>query len=379
MPPLPSKAPASDLVDVDVQFEDLVERAIEYVLGQNLRRRRCCVRSCACAISRLLSRGVCVCVCGGVLARSYVKTAGCKDSSGDDITKEHLRTVYRLFRDVLDIPNDPEELAVLQRRFADHGTVEMLYVGHHVGCGRGFGGTTHPMNPSRLSRSYTQMCEAPRDQGVYLDLLETAIKCLQGGNLHVQTQFLDLLRVSHKALTVMMRQLRAASASLREAATQASAGASGSIALLLGVQVSLDAATQRTDAAGDSIAKAVAGGGSYAATAARRAGDAIPMTTVTKVILRFLQVLCEGHNLEMQNFLRTQGGKAGATNLVAEAVSVLRDIQPHLVAPSSAQVDAVELAIQVRSRPCVAMPRGGRRPVLTPVRLLCVFCRRWIR
>ena len=61
-PPLPSKAPASDFVDVDVQFEDLVERAIEYVLGQNLRRRRCCVRSCACAISRLLSRGVCVCV-----------------------------------------------------------------------------------------------------------------------------------------------------------------------------------------------------------------------------------------------------------------------------------------------------------------------------
>ena len=205
------------------------------------------------------------------------------------------------------------------------------------------------------------MCEAPRDQGVYLDLLETAIKCLQGGNLHVQTQFLDLLRVSHKALTVMMRQLRAASASLREAATQASAGASGSIALLLGVQVSLDVASQRTDAAGDSIAKAVAGGGSYAATAARRAGDAIPMTTVTKVILRFLQVLCEGHNLEMQNFLRTQGGKAGATNLVAEAVSVLRDIQPHLVAPSSAQVDAVELAIQVRSRPCVATPRGEDR------------------
>ena len=170
MPPLPSKAPASDFVDVDVQFEDLVERAIEYVLGQNLRRRRCCVRSCACAISRLLSRGVCVCVCGGVLARSYVKTAGCKDSSGDDITKEHLRTVYRLFRDVLDIPNDPEELAVLQRRFADHGTVEMLYVGHHAGCGRGFGVTTNPTPPAAtlkcvrrpVIKACTSTCWRPR-------------------------------------------------------------------------------------------------------------------------------------------------------------------------------------------------------------------------
>ena len=42
------------------------------------------------------------------------------------------------------------------------------------------------------------MCQVPKDREVYIDLLQTAIQCLEGGNLYVQNEFLALFRVRYR-------------------------------------------------------------------------------------------------------------------------------------------------------------------------------------
>ena len=45
------------------------------------------------------------------------------------------------------------------------------------------------------------------------------------------------------------------------------------------------------------------------------------------ITLRFLQLTCEGHNLEFQEFLRDQHSNPVCYNLVADAVGLLMSLQ----------------------------------------------------
>ena len=47
----------------------------------------------------------------------------------------------------------------------------------------------------------------------------------------------------------------------------------------------------------------------------------------TKSLFRFLQLLCEGHNTEFQNYLRTQAGNTTTVNIVISTVDYLLRLQ----------------------------------------------------
>ena len=47
----------------------------------------------------------------------------------------------------------------------------------------------------------------------------------------------------------------------------------------------------------------------------------------TKSLFRFLQLLCEGHNADFQNYLRTQAGNTTTVNIVITTVDYLLRLQ----------------------------------------------------
>lgn len=47
----------------------------------------------------------------------------------------------------------------------------------------------------------------------------------------------------------------------------------------------------------------------------------------TKSLFRFLQLLCEGHNEDFQNYLRTQAGNTTTVNIVISTVDYLLRLQ----------------------------------------------------
>ena len=53
----------------------------------------------------------------------------------------------------------------------------------------------------------------------------------------------------------------------------------------------------------------------------------LPDHLFTKSLFRFLQLLCEGHNTEFQNYLRTQAGNTTTVNIVISTVDYLLRLQ----------------------------------------------------
>lgn len=51
----------------------------------------------------------------------------------------------------------------------------------------------------------------------------------------------------------------------------------------------------------------------------------------TCALFRFLQLLCEGHNLDFQNYLRTQAGNTTTVNLVISTVDYLLRLQESIM------------------------------------------------
>ena len=47
----------------------------------------------------------------------------------------------------------------------------------------------------------------------------------------------------------------------------------------------------------------------------------------TQNLFRFLQLLCEGHNMDMQNYLRSQPDKPSSVNLIVNSVDYLLSLQ----------------------------------------------------
>jgi len=53
----------------------------------------------------------------------------------------------------------------------------------------------------------------------------------------------------------------------------------------------------------------------------------LPDHTLTIGLFRFLQLLCEGHNLSFQNYLRTQAGNTTTINIIVCTVDYLLRLQ----------------------------------------------------
>ena len=53
----------------------------------------------------------------------------------------------------------------------------------------------------------------------------------------------------------------------------------------------------------------------------------LPEHTFTISLFRFLQLLCEGHNLSFQNYLRTQAGNTTTVNIIVCTVDYLLRLQ----------------------------------------------------
>ena len=53
----------------------------------------------------------------------------------------------------------------------------------------------------------------------------------------------------------------------------------------------------------------------------------LPDHMFTKSLFRFLQLLCEGHNADFQNYLRTQAGNTTTVNIVISTVDYLLRLQ----------------------------------------------------
>jgi hypothetical protein len=51
----------------------------------------------------------------------------------------------------------------------------------------------------------------------------------------------------------------------------------------------------------------------------------------TCALFRFIQLLCEGHNLEFQNYLRTQAGNTTTVNVVIATVDYLLRLQESIM------------------------------------------------
>jgi hypothetical protein len=51
----------------------------------------------------------------------------------------------------------------------------------------------------------------------------------------------------------------------------------------------------------------------------------------TCALFRFIQLLCEGHNVEFQNYLRTQAGNTTTVNLVIATVDYLLRLQESIM------------------------------------------------
>ena len=47
-----------------------------------------------------------------------------------------------------------------------------------------------------------------------------------------------------------------------------------------------------------------------------------------KGVLRFIQLLCEGHHLQLQNYLREQPGATASVNIVTEVMRFLKEVCP---------------------------------------------------
>ena len=50
-----------------------------------------------------------------------------------------------------------------------------------------------------------------------------------------------------------------------------------------------------------------------------------PSLSVFRGVLRFVQLLCEGHHLQMQNYLREQPGSTSPCNVVIEVMGFLKE------------------------------------------------------
>uniref|UniRef100_A0AAQ4QRC1 Inositol 1,4,5-trisphosphate receptor n=1 Tax=Gasterosteus aculeatus aculeatus TaxID=481459 RepID=A0AAQ4QRC1_GASAC len=148
-----------------------------------------------------------------------------------------------------------------------------------------------------------------KNDRVFEESILLGIALLQGGNTQIQNSFYNQLRKEKKSerfFKVFYDRMRSAQQEIR--ATASSVTSKAFCAYRKELDPDLDGLGQSSELVG-----------------AEDALEETPMShaiTIMKPILRFLQLLCENHNTDLQNFLRNQSNKTNY-NLVCETLQFL--------------------------------------------------------
>ncbi|XP_029911176.1 inositol 1,4,5-trisphosphate-gated calcium channel ITPR3 isoform X2 [Myripristis murdjan] len=183
------------------------------------------------------------------------------------------------------------------------------------------------------TRLFTDLVMSTKNDKIFQESIQLAICLLEGGNTEIQNSFYKLMmgdNKSEKFFKVLHERMKEAQMDIK-ATVSVNVGEmthkanekeldGGSSALVLPGSGSHPLLVQ-----GQSIAP-VPGASSLPAQPAEEQREVEtemgPAVTIMKPILRFLQLLCENHNQDLQNFLRCQNNKTNY-NLVCETLQFL--------------------------------------------------------
>lgn len=180
---------------------------------------------------------------------------------------------------------------------------------------------------------YEQLCLGRKHEESNTMLLRTAISLLDGGNKTVQDEFRGLLRVQPAVLGEIVDRFRLAVSELHGLAEKhRETGDAREHRRSLVAHPSDD----------DASAHAGADGGT----------DLLKQTALLDR-LRFVQLLCEGHNRQMQNFLRDGGGVRRPMNVVAATMDLLVELHDK-ISPSTMELGlrVLDTLIEFVQGPC---------------------------
>uniref|UniRef100_A0A4W6FQP1 Inositol 1,4,5-trisphosphate receptor n=1 Tax=Lates calcarifer TaxID=8187 RepID=A0A4W6FQP1_LATCA len=176
------------------------------------------------------------------------------------------------------------------------------------------------------TKLFTDLVMSTKNDKIFQESIQLAICLLEGGNTEIQNSFYKLMmgdNKSEKFFKVLHDRMKEAQTDIK-ATVSVNTGTflskGGSATLVLPGSGGHPLLVQ-----GQSIAP-VAGTSALPAQPAPEQREVEtemgPAVTIMKPILRFLQLLCENHNQDLQNFLRCQNNKTNY-NLVCETLQFL--------------------------------------------------------
>ncbi|KAJ8257213.1 hypothetical protein GJAV_G00183130 [Gymnothorax javanicus] len=179
------------------------------------------------------------------------------------------------------------------------------------------------------TRLFTDLIMSTKNDKIFQESIQLAICLLEGGNTEIQNSFYKLMmgdNKSEKFFKVLNDRIKTAqldikatvSVNVGEMSHKAQDGKELDGLSQMGLPTSESAHLSQSPASGPAPAAAAA------APPEQREGEMEmgPAVSIMKPILRFLQLLCENHNQDLQNFLRCQNNKTNY-NLVCETLQFL--------------------------------------------------------
>ncbi|XP_058499615.1 inositol 1,4,5-trisphosphate receptor type 3 isoform X2 [Solea solea] len=181
------------------------------------------------------------------------------------------------------------------------------------------------------TKLFSDLVMSTKNDKIFLESIQLAICLLEGGNTEIQNSFFKLMmgdNKSEKFFKVLHDRMKEAQNDIKATVS-------------VNVSEMTHKANEKELESGDSASLVLPGSGGHpllgqsvaqgaAALPAQSAAaeqkevetEMGPAVTIMKPILRFLQLLCENHNLDLQNFLRCQNNKTNY-NLVCETLQFL--------------------------------------------------------
>ncbi|XP_069046498.1 inositol 1,4,5-trisphosphate-gated calcium channel ITPR3 isoform X1 [Lepisosteus oculatus] len=166
----------------------------------------------------------------------------------------------------------------------------------------------------------TDLIMSSKNDKIFFESIQLAISLLEGGNTEIQNSFYKLMmgdNKSEKFFKVLHDRMRSAQQDIK-ATVSVNVGEMSNKAR---DSKEMDSSGPAHFAMADSTGKLHAGRAAVSEQPETEA-EMGPAVMIMKPILRFLQLLCENHNQDLQNFLRNQNNKTNY-NLVCETLQFL--------------------------------------------------------
>ncbi|KAK5924245.1 hypothetical protein CgunFtcFv8_001139 [Champsocephalus gunnari] len=171
------------------------------------------------------------------------------------------------------------------------------------------------------TKLFTDLVMSSKNDKIFQECIQLAICLLEGGNTEIQNSFYKLMMGDNKS----EKFFKVLHDRMKEAQTDIKATVSVNVGEMTHKANEKELETVLPVAVGQSIAPAVCPPALPVPAAAEQReveAEVGPAVTIMKPILRFLQLLCENHNQDLQNFLRCQNNKTNY-NLVCETLQFL--------------------------------------------------------